>query len=335
MIAPELMLSEVTRVGPLVRSRSVAISPGASRRMPPASCCSPVSSSRVRDATRGPPIRAVAGEPDGLKQRRISPSPSAAPFRHENTVSPSSASGGSNGAAGGKHQEPVAVVLATRAAAPASSRRSACASSAYAARGAQGIAHRASGRRGPAASGRVASTSGRAGDQADARSRVRHSSSLRRRPGGPHTRAGPWSSARADRARRCRACAWSGPVARSTESWLGRRSGRWTSANCPSARTRSIGTAPAGNTARSRWSRASLSSVVRNSTRLMPCTRRTTVVIVSGAVSAPGAARRRARPGARRDPELELMDERTVAEDARWPLRRCARSRCPSTGQKL
>jgi polyisoprenoid-binding protein YceI len=82
--------------GPKGRSRTVPTSPGARRTAPSASGCSQVSSRRARDIAAEALTRAVAGEAEGLKQRRTSPSPSSAPFKQENTASPSSASGASN-----------------------------------------------------------------------------------------------------------------------------------------------------------------------------------------------------------------------------------------------
>ena len=59
----------------------------------------------VRAATR-----TTAEASNGLKSRRISPSPSAAPFRHENTTSPSTLIGGIEACRPGEREESVAVV---------------------------------------------------------------------------------------------------------------------------------------------------------------------------------------------------------------------------------
>ena len=78
------------------RSRNVAISPGRTSTTPFATCDPRDSSSCTRSTVTGPSTRAVVASDLGLNTRMISVSESSAPFRHENTTSPSTPSGGSN-----------------------------------------------------------------------------------------------------------------------------------------------------------------------------------------------------------------------------------------------
>ena len=72
------------------RSRKVTISPGPTSTSPPSAAEPPDSSRRTRSTDTGPSTRAVVARAPGLNARSTSPSPSSAPFRQENTTSPSS-----------------------------------------------------------------------------------------------------------------------------------------------------------------------------------------------------------------------------------------------------